>query len=116
MDDARIFFQKNVITCQITCLSLPFWDITPCNLMNLISVEHIVSIFRVDAEDEKQRVTPKHKHPLTKLHSIISDPFGISIVTYRPIARQRLRKHTPAGANARNNRTSIATQRISKHA
>jgi hypothetical protein len=37
-------------------------------------------------------------------------------VTYRPIARQRLDKHIPAGANARNNMTSIARQRISKHA
>jgi hypothetical protein len=35
-------------------------------------------------------------------------------VTYRPIARQRLGKHIPAGAKARN-RTSTATQRISKH-
>jgi hypothetical protein len=38
------------------------------------------------------------------------------IVTYRPIARQRLGKHIPAGANARNNMASIAIQRISKHA
>jgi hypothetical protein len=38
------------------------------------------------------------------------------IVTYRPIARQRPGKHTPAGANARNNRMSIARQRISKQA
>jgi hypothetical protein len=36
-------------------------------------------------------------------------------VTYRPIARQRLGKHISAGANARNIRTSIARQRISKH-
>jgi hypothetical protein len=35
-------------------------------------------------------------------------------VTYRPIARQQLGKHTPAGANTRNNRRSIARQRISK--
>jgi hypothetical protein len=35
-------------------------------------------------------------------------------VTYRPIGRQRLGKHIPAGANERNNRTSIARQRISK--
>jgi hypothetical protein len=39
-----------------------------------------------------------------------------NIVTYRPIARQRLGKHIPAGANALNNMTSIARQRISKHA
>jgi hypothetical protein len=32
------------------------------------------------------------------------------------IARQRLGKRVPAGDNANNNRTSIATQRISKHA
>jgi hypothetical protein len=33
-----------------------------------------------------------------------------------PISRQRVGKHVPAGANARKNRTFIATQRISKHA
>jgi hypothetical protein len=38
------------------------------------------------------------------------------IVTYRPILRQRLGKHISAGANARNNRASIARQRSSKHA
>jgi hypothetical protein len=37
-------------------------------------------------------------------------------LTYRPIARQRLGKYIPAGVNARNNMTSIARQRISKHA
>jgi hypothetical protein len=37
-------------------------------------------------------------------------------VTYRPIARQRLDKHIPAEANARDNRTSIVKQRINKHA
>jgi hypothetical protein len=37
------------------------------------------------------------------------------IVTYRTIARQRLGKHILAGANARNNRKSIARQRFSKH-
>jgi hypothetical protein len=36
-------------------------------------------------------------------------------VTHRPIARQRLGKHIPAGANALNNRTPITRQRISKH-
>jgi hypothetical protein len=36
------------------------------------------------------------------------------IVTYRPIARQRLDKHIPAAANARNNKTSIARQRRDK--
>jgi hypothetical protein len=39
-----------------------------------------------------------------------------SIMTYRPIARQRLGKHIPAQAYARNNRTSIAKQRTSQHA
>jgi hypothetical protein len=33
-----------------------------------------------------------------------------NILTYRPIARQRLSKHIPAGANTRKNRTSIARQ------
>jgi hypothetical protein len=39
-----------------------------------------------------------------------------NIVTCRTIARQRLGKHIPAGANAPNNRTPIARQRTSKHA
>jgi hypothetical protein len=34
---------------------------------------------------------------------------------YRPIVRQRLGKHIPAGANALNNRTHIARQRCDKH-
>jgi hypothetical protein len=38
------------------------------------------------------------------------------IVTYRPIVRQRFGKHIPAEAYARNNRKSIAKQRISKQA
>jgi hypothetical protein len=38
------------------------------------------------------------------------------IVACIPIARQRLGKHIPAEAKARNNRTSIARQRISQHA
>jgi hypothetical protein len=37
-------------------------------------------------------------------------------VTCIPIPRQRLGKHIPPCANARKNRTSIARQRISKHA
>jgi hypothetical protein len=37
-------------------------------------------------------------------------------VTYRSIARQRLGKNIPAGANASNNRTSTARERISKEA
>jgi hypothetical protein len=39
---------------------------------------------------------------------------GNDIVTYRSIARQRLGKHIPAGANARNNWTSAAMQRVIK--
>jgi hypothetical protein len=38
------------------------------------------------------------------------------VVTYRPIARQRLGKHISAGTNARNDRTSIDRQGICKHA
>jgi hypothetical protein len=38
----------------------------------------------------------------------------VSNVTYRPIARQRLGKHIPAGANARKHRMSVARQRINK--
>jgi hypothetical protein len=38
------------------------------------------------------------------------------IVTYRPIASQRLGKHIPAEANAANNRMSTVRQKISKHA
>jgi hypothetical protein len=40
----------------------------------------------------------------------------LNFVTCRPIARQRLGKHIHAGGNARDNRTSIAGQRRSKHA
>jgi hypothetical protein len=44
--------------------------------------------------------------------SIIRQIIGLTpvghFVTYRPIARQRLGKHIPEGASARNNRTSIA--------
>jgi hypothetical protein len=39
-----------------------------------------------------------------------------NIVTCIPIARQGVGKHVPAEANARNNRTSIATQRSCKYA
>jgi hypothetical protein len=39
-----------------------------------------------------------------------------NIVTCTPTARQRLGKYIPAQANARNNRSSSARQRISKHA
>jgi hypothetical protein len=37
----------------------------------------------------------------------------LNIVTYRPIARQRLGKHIPEEAYVRKNKTSIVRQRIS---
>jgi hypothetical protein len=37
-------------------------------------------------------------------------------VTCIPISRQRLGKHIPAGANAHDDRMSVARQRTSKHA
>jgi hypothetical protein len=40
----------------------------------------------------------------------------INIVTYRSIARQRLGKHIPTEAYARNNGAPIVRQRISKQA
>jgi hypothetical protein len=40
----------------------------------------------------------------------------ICIVTCIPIARQRVGKHIPVEANARNNRLSIPMQRRCKHA
>jgi hypothetical protein len=48
--------------------------------------------------------------------TVFWDVVRITIVTYRPIARQRLSKHNTAGADARKIRTSIARKRISKHA
>jgi hypothetical protein len=56
-------------------------------------------------------VKPVKKIIQTKQRGRLED----NIVTYRPIARQRLGKHIPAGANPRNNRTSIAKQLISEH-
>jgi hypothetical protein len=53
---------------------------------------------------------------MSALSGIQFTEYSYYFVTYRPIARQRLCKHIPAGANARNSRTSIARQRISKHA
>jgi hypothetical protein len=41
---------------------------------------------------------------------------GKNSVRYRHIARQRLGKHILAVANARNDKTSIGRQRVSKHA
>jgi hypothetical protein len=40
---------------------------------------------------------------------------NVDIVTCIHIARQRIGEHIPEETNARNNRTSIARQRISKH-
>jgi hypothetical protein len=51
-------------------------------------------------------MSTRHDHHCSYLHT----------VTHRSNARQRLGKHIPARANALNNRTSIARQRISKHA
>lgn len=45
--------------------------------------------------------------------AIIRIQSELTIVTYRPTTRQRLRKHLPARPNARNNMTSIARRRIS---
>jgi hypothetical protein len=51
------------------------------------------------------------------MHVAIQQYFGIKyIVTYKPIASQRLGKHILAGANASNNRTSSDRQWISKNA
>jgi hypothetical protein len=59
-----------------------------------------------------------HTRVRLEIHAYLRSSFHahINIVTYRPIARQRLGKRIPVGANARNNRTRIARQRISKHA
>jgi hypothetical protein len=43
-------------------------------------------------------------------------PVYIYIVKCIPIARQRLSKHIPTRAKARDSRTSIARQRCGKHA
>jgi hypothetical protein len=54
---------------------------------------------------------PVKKRPVTKSSRMWED----SIVIYKTIARQRLGKHIPAGANARNNRTfSLQGRRISQ--
>jgi hypothetical protein len=41
---------------------------------------------------------------------------AVYTVTYRPTAIQRRGKHIPAEAYARKNKTSVATERISKQA
>jgi hypothetical protein len=51
-----------------------------------------------------------------RLRHFIPIDMCINIVTCIPIARQRFGKHIRAEANARNSRTCIARQRISKHA
>jgi hypothetical protein len=50
------------------------------------------------------------------MHYIFILSSWLHTVTSVPIARQRLCKHIPARANACENRTSIAGQRISKQA
>jgi hypothetical protein len=47
---------------------------------------------------------------------ILRTLYFLDIVTYRPIDRQQLGKHILTEANARNNMTSIARQRISEQA
>jgi hypothetical protein len=41
---------------------------------------------------------------------------NVHTVTCTPISRQQVGKHVPVEANARNNWTSVATQRSCKHA
>jgi hypothetical protein len=56
-----------------------------------------------------------HCLKLYRLEAVNPEILLNNIVTYRPIARQRLSKQIPVGANARNSRISTARQRISKH-
>jgi hypothetical protein len=58
----------------------------------------------------------EYKILLYPYKSYVKSPVSVNIATCIPIARQRLGKHIPAQAYARNNRTLIARQRISKHA
>jgi hypothetical protein len=55
-------------------------------------------------------------HRVNRIYSCLMSKQVVHIVTYKPIARQRFGKHIPAGAKARNNRTYIVRQRISKQA
>jgi hypothetical protein len=56
-----------------------------------------------------------HEQFTQKNHMTFLEDQHQCIVMYRPVARQQFGKHIPAGAKARNT-TSIARQRISKHA
>jgi hypothetical protein len=58
----------------------------------------------------------QYLHSITQKNKENNCNWSEYIVTYRSMARQRLGKHILAEANVRNNRTSIARQRISKHA
>jgi hypothetical protein len=65
----------------------------------------------------KLHIFVKQKRALRTVRVLYNKFFPlIHIVTCIPIARQRLDKHIPAEAYTRNNRTSIAGQRISKQA
>jgi hypothetical protein len=78
-------------------------------LDTLLGQLHASSILRT-------QVLEIHCNVILQTYSQYSEGIFLDIVTYRPIARQRLGKHIPVGVNARNNRTSIARQRTSKHA
>jgi hypothetical protein len=63
----------------------------------------------------KERVIYRERSELYTANSSMQHKNTINIVTCILIVKQKLGKRIPAGANARNNRTSIARQRISKH-
>jgi hypothetical protein len=75
-----------------------------------------VTLKRESSEEEMKSI------PLTVLNtSEVMDNSSIILARYnsminRPIARQRLGKHIPMGANALNSKASIARERINKHA
>jgi hypothetical protein len=75
----------------------------------------------------RQHVSPKRRFTFNGLHGVVFRKIElfmtsavsfatIDIVTCTPIARQRVAKHIPAEANARNSRTSIARQLRGKQA
>jgi hypothetical protein len=82
---------------------------------------HLQIRFQLHKLKEKLLLRYEDQHFLIPIREILAvycenRTNRVNIVTYRPIARQRLGKHLPARANARNIMTSIARQRISKHA
>jgi hypothetical protein len=58
----------------------------------------------------------KEKFIFPSMQCTVSSLTLKDIVTYRPIARQRVDKHILSVANALKNRTSVARQRSSKYA